>query len=481
MSSVRFLLDSNVFFPLEATKFTNRTDVPAEVLRLFNKLAVTSCLHPAQLVDINNGKDLLKTDRFRKMYKKYPEIEDPPTTEDVNAADFNGIISKERPGSNPWVDNQLLYALFRNAADFLITEDGEMQVKGRLLKLGDRIMNSLTAKFWAERQLGNNPKYHPEVKLQKCHNFSGSESIFDSIRADYLDFDVWFKKCQLNRRDTLAIYDVDKLPIAVCILNKANVDGVGTLPAMKLCTFKVAESFRGVFLGEALLREAVKYARINKQKSIFITTYPKQTELIRFLGVFGFVQYSGKNGELVFSKELTSSTTAYTTPLDYNIKFGPAACQFTAQTWYVPIQPLFADRLMPEATEQLMFRLSYCGFSIRKVYLCNAKVKRINSGDTLLFYRSQERRGIIAVGVVDEVMTFSKGSPGIIGWTGKRSVYLAGTITAMNAKEVLGIKFRLVDVFLPEMPLSLFTSHCPQSITQALSLPIHPKLKGLLV
>lgn len=76
--------------------------------------------------------------------------------------------------------------------------------------------------------------------------------------------------------------------------------------------------------------------------------------------------------------------------------------------YLIPIQREYHERLFPDASDfsqSLLGKLpemySSESNTIRKAYLCGSNVKSIESGDLLLFYRSQDRQSIEVLGVVN--------------------------------------------------------------------------------
>jgi hypothetical protein len=158
----------------------------------------------------------------------------------------------------------------------------------------------------------------------------------------------------------------------------------------------------------------------------------------------------------------------------------------------VPIQPDYHRRLFPEiafATELPLFPQEAVGLliprglertpgnTIRKVYLCRAKITRLRPGDLLFFYMSKGdtyafSQSITTVGIVEQVIE-AVTTDDLIKHSAKRSVFAAEKLRAMNASVDSPIK--MVDFLLAghiEPPVSLralvqqgiFSNRPPQSI-----------------
>jgi hypothetical protein len=112
--------------------------------------------------------------------------------------------------------------------------------------------------------------------------------------------------------------------------------------------------------------------------------------------------------------------------------------------WFlVPIQPRFARALFPETDTGLFAGQTAFGNALRKAYLCQSPITTITPGSVLVFYRSHEVRGVVAVGVVERVAR-SRSADQIGQLVARRTVYSAGEISAMCSREALVILFRQV-------------------------------------
>jgi hypothetical protein len=117
--------------------------------------------------------------------------------------------------------------------------------------------------------------------------------------------------------------------------------------------------------------------------------------------------------------------------------------------------------------------------TIRKVYLCRAKITQLRPGDVLFFYMSKDERyeasqSITTVGIVEQVVDVVTADD-LIRLTAKRSVFSAEELRAMNASErspVKMIDFLLVGHSAPPVHLNtlvaegIFSSRPPQSIAE---------------
>ena len=112
-----------------------------------------------------------------------------------------------------------------------------------------------------------------------------------------------------------------------------------------------------------------------------------------------------------------------------------------------------------------------CGNTLRKAYLCNASIKQLEPGDILLFYRSQELRGVTALGVVEQTLRTAD-TEELARCARKRTVYEMPDIEAKTAKgSALGILFRHAPILKKRILLKTLieaglVKAAPQSIVQ---------------
>ena len=160
----------------------------------------------------------------------------------------------------------------------------------------------------------------------------------------------------------------------------------------------------------------------------------------------------------------------------------------------VPIQPDYHRRLFPEIAvgrELPLFPKAEFGLilahgqertpgnTIRKVYLCRAKITRLRPGDVLFFYMSKDDRyaasqSITTVGIVEQVTNVAAVDD-LIRHTAKRSVFTASDLNAMKPCAELPVKvidFLLTGHIEPPVPLDaliskrVFSGRPPQSIAE---------------
>lgn len=118
------------------------------------------------------------------------------------------------------------------------------------------------------------------------------------------------------------------------------------------------------------------------------------------------------------------------------------------QKFIIPIQPKFHEDLFPDLSDMKgsLFdkdqSLYSCqGNTIKKAYLCHAKIKTIRKGDIILFYRSKDRKSIQCMGIVEDIM-FSENIDEVFPAIAKRTVYKYSDVQEILKKRTLVILFR---------------------------------------
>jgi hypothetical protein len=243
---------------------------------------------------------------------------------------------------------------------------------------------------------------------------------------------------------------------AFCIVNSeihppSQLEG----KVLKLCSFKVSERFQGLKYGELLLKAVFEYAHANEFDWLFVTAFERHNELLSLFRDCGFQDLleESERGELVLAKPMRVALNEpdQLDDLSRHIRYGPRCFRLAeGRTYLVPIQPRFARLLFPESAMQpdLFHGQHPFGSAIRKAYLSHAPIRAIEPGCVLIFYRSEEQPGIIAVGVVERSVV-SRSPEEIARLVARRTVYSLKDIQGLCAKDVLVLLFRQAWVLDP--------------------------------
>jgi ribosomal protein S18 acetylase RimI-like enzyme len=473
---VKFLIDTNVFIPLEPTAPAEGQALRSVAVRFAqraNECGYPLYVHPAQMQDILGDRDEARRDLRKALLNKYPTLPNPPSSARVDA-----IVGAPERSRHDWVDHQLLAALCADAADTLVTEDVGIHRKAKRLGLHHRVAYVAEAVAELDALSDRAPIALPAVEATKAYNLDAGDEIFRSVRQDYPEFDVWLTKCKREHRQAWIVRGPDKAYAGVSIVNREDRSDLGLHgKTLKVCMFKISDKHAGYHYGELLLRDVLNYAQQNAFRSLFVEVFPKQERLIAFLHEFGFydLQRPTRRGETRLAKALdfTADDVAKLSPLEFNRRFGPSAIKWSdVSAFVVPIKPKYHDVLFPEASAQVQLFEGHraCGNALRKAYLCNSVARDLQAGSILAFYRSEDLQAITVIGVVEETLVSNQ--PAVIArYVGKRTVYPFSEIQRLCEKDVLAILFRQARVLYSPIALdnllpNRIIAAAPQSITK---------------
>lgn len=131
---IKILLDTNLLIYRE-----NHSVIDENIQKLTrilydsNKYRIV--VHPMTIEDLNNIKDQNEREIYLSKVKVYEIIDRPPkVTEEFN----NNVGCSKIP--NDLIDNNLLYAVYRNCVDYFITNDKKLKNKAKKLNLIDKVI-----------------------------------------------------------------------------------------------------------------------------------------------------------------------------------------------------------------------------------------------------------------------------------------------------------------------------------------------------
>ena len=471
---MKFLLDTNILIPAEPTSPVHAeptTPLVAQLLGLIAEAQSQPFVHPASIDELQEDQDHARRQLRQHLLEKYVRLPSPPPI----TQSITNVLGVPAPGSNTETDTKLLAAVAGNAVGFLVTSDEQMHRRAARIGLADRVLTPEDAIATIRALLPKRPITLPAVRFILCHELNALDPIFLSLQDDYPGFNNWLARCQREHRKAfLAEYEQRYGGIAILKQEESGEHGLHG-KVLKICTFKVADYARGYRYGELLLKSIFEYVVACRFEKAYVTCFPRQYELIRFLETFGFSEHEHDEGEeLVFVKRFdpTQEEREQVPPLDFHVKFGPQHISLAgADVYVVPIQPQFHKALFPDIESQRTFFDGETAFgnAILKAYLCNSSVRNIPPGSLLLFYRSQDCSSIRSVGVADACLR-STDAFEIARFVGKRTVFTLDHIQKMCQGETLSILFRqsrtISSVRLDELIKHNVLRGAPQQITK---------------
>jgi ribosomal protein S18 acetylase RimI-like enzyme len=512
MSGFKFLIDTNIVIGLEDNHQVDSS--LAELARRCATHHVRLFVDGAVDDDVRRDNDLARkaiTLSKLERFKRLSGVQYPP--DEVLARSF-GMIGSDNDRS----DARLLYCLELKAADFLITRDARLHRRARRCSLGPRVLSVEEAVQWLRQTFEPKHVELPYIAERPAYAVDRQDPLFESLRADYHpNFDAWFEKCAQEHRPCWVVEVSGEMAGIVIRKDELRHESPVTLPGhriLKICTFKMAERFRGEKFGEQLLKQCLWYAQANEYHVIYLTAFADKEELLSLLRSYGFVQTSRQsNGEFVVEKALHHGAIQpgpQEDLLEFNRKCYPRFYDGDRAAKYcVPIRGPYHQKLFPEisfrpqlplfsgsdiprelAATRRQERLP--GNTIRKVYICRAQSKGLRPGDLLFFYLSKDDRldasqSITTVGVVEAVRDCADADD-LIRMTAKRSVFSIEELRGIQAEAPTPVKvidFLLVSHLQPSVALrnlvdtGVFNGRPPQSISK-LDRSRYEKLRSLM-
>src|SRR3989344_2948824 len=438
---MRVLLDTNIFIEREDNKIISEN--LQELLRLLNSIGATILIHPKSIEELNNDKDETRKKVVISKIKSYPALESPPYPS--NDVSFDSVIGpiKNITNVHDLNDIVLLYSIFRNAADFLITEDKGIHSKSNKVELSDRIFTILDA-ITALRNL-TKPKKEvyspPPIAKKPLHNFKLEDPFFNDLKEDYgPSFNDWYNKKAKEGKEAYVYLNPDGKLGAFLMLKdedeniKAYPENLPKKKRLKISTLKVSNI--GNKLGELFLNISFNYAIKNGFDEVYLTHFIREDDyLVPLIENFGFIKNSNyiihqhtEKKEYIFVKNFSPKSKVKIReirekffPCYYD---GPAVDKFI-----VPIKPEYHERLFIDTKgrqtkfKEFSGKFIVEGNSIQKAYLCNAPTYRMKKNDILIFYHSVNNQAVTSLGTIDEVHYNLRGVGQILNYVAKRTVY----------------------------------------------------------
>lgn len=445
---MRFLLDTNVLIPLEDSTLPLRESL-ARFVRLAHENGHQLLVHPASEDDINRDHNPVRRARTLERLRQYTRLEGCQTCPKNTAT----------TSPNDAADNEILYALESDAAHALVTEDRAIHDKARALGIVHRVYTIQTVDDFLRRL--HEPTYVrlPNIEDVPLHSLTGilDDEFFNSLRGTY-DFDNWFREKAREGRRAWVYWDAPEKLGALCVYARQDHQRVtddGKMlygSALKLCTFKVAESCRGRKIGELFLKAAFRYATANRLEHLFIHgNAEKQHFLLKLLEEFGFQNIGAYCGDAMYVKQHPIvPPSSHAGSFDYLKLFFPHFKKDkSVRKFIVPIRPGYHQILFPDydlGQLNLFSPTNTAGNAIKLAYLCHAQINTIGPGDIVLFYRSTDQRAITSIGVVEQYETLNDASA-IAGRVSRRTVYSMKDIILLSKKPTKVMLFRLVKHF----------------------------------
>ncbi|MBN1800335.1 MAG: hypothetical protein JW891_02455 [Candidatus Lokiarchaeota archaeon] len=453
---MRILIDTNILIARE-----NHHIIEQELqtlLRVVQELKHETLVHPKSIEDVRRDPNEIRRNITLSKLNTYQILEHAPRP----STDPSYIEKIGNPKNiNDEIDDSLLFAVHKNAVNFLITEDLGIQKKARKLNISDRVLKIVEALDLFKRDIPRAIKLPPSLQGTTMANLDIEDSIFESLREDYPDFNIWYtdkaregRNCWIYRRNdgslgAVLIYKME---------DEANENARPPLEKkrrLKIATMKV--TYVGYKIGELLLKLSFEYAIKNNISEIYLTHFTRKDDyLVDLIEQYGFNKVSTihrdwtEQPEDVYIKKIfiEKKDIRDLTPLDISKNFYPNFYDgIKINKFIVPIQPeyfrlLFTDFPIRQTTiSEFAGDFIIEGNTIKKAYLSHSASKKMNPGDILLFYRSGDFKGVLSLGVIENVEYDMQDPNEIFSIVGKRTVYSFAEIEKISQEKTTVIIF----------------------------------------
>lgn len=158
---MRFILDTNIIIPLEQSQQVLAPSL-ANFVRLAHENGHQLLYHPATIDDINRDTNTERKNQTLQRLKQYTELECRPVC----------IWNTPEASPNEIADNEILYAIYSDAAHALLTEDHGIHRKAKLYGLSERVYYIQTAEDWLKRLHAQIPVQLPNIEQVKLFSIS---------------------------------------------------------------------------------------------------------------------------------------------------------------------------------------------------------------------------------------------------------------------------------------------------------------------
>lgn len=441
----KILLDTNMFIYLEDYAVTE-DKVATLTKRLFDSDQYKIVIHPKTKEEILKISDSEKRAIFSSKISVYREIKSAPKV----TKEFNDAVGCNN--SHDAIDNELLFSIYRNCAQYLITNDKDLIKKSQKIGLSNRVLSIDQALEKFQEKVSEDIRKPVFINYKYLHELDINDAFFDSLKLDYAGFEEWFKKKQ-SKEAQAYVTEFDGKLTSFLMLKVENEDEdykdflKPFKPArrLKISTLKVTDT--GKRIGETFIKIIVEKAIKENVEEIYVTVFDKQEFLIDMLESYGFKKYTKKktprsDGGIELENVLVKS-------MKNKENFYPFFEIDDNRIFLVPIRDKYHHLLFQESEKQ--FQLSLEDFqgknvasnSLKKAYLCDSKIKQIQKGSLLLFYSSVTKKSITSLGIVDAVFNKFDNFDEMFNLVKKRTAYDEHELRENFKNDKLVILFKL--------------------------------------
>ena len=402
-------------------------------------------IHPNTIVEARKIKDQNKKDIFISKLEVYKIINNPPKATE----EFNKLVGYKN--ENDIIDNEMLYAVTRNCVSYFITNDKQLLKKAELINIKDRVLSIDEAieKFNKEEKLIiETPVF---IKKEFLYNMDLDDDFFSTLRFDYKGFDEWFIKKQRNEEMSYITMTKDNKVTSFLMLKEEDENEdysafdkpFSPAKRIKVSTFKVSDT--GKKIGECFIKIMINEAIQKNVDEIYVTTFEKQESLIYLLKQYGFKMFTYKN--TTKSDDTVEKEAIYVKNIKDKSQY--PYVQLKDQGIFIfPVIPKYHKLLFEDAEGEYQISIddtqgkNTSANAIKKAFISNAKIKKIKSGDIVLFYASHNKKSITALGIVETTWNVFESQEEIFNIVRKRTAYDEEELKQVTQLDSLVIMFK---------------------------------------
>ena len=428
---MKVLLDTNIIIHREAA-----TIVKDDIGVLFNwldKLKYSKYIHPVTVEELKRNKDPKTVSTMTIKIGSYNLIRNLAPSSDV----LDAVSKQVDTISNDANDTLILNEVFCERVDLLISEDKKIHTKAQLLGIADKVFK---IDQFLEKVTAENPDLVDykvlAVKKLDFAQVNVQDPFFESFREDYNGFYKWFNK----KADEIAyVCYSENILTAFLYIKVENEDesysdiepSFKRKKRLKIGTLKVIGN--GFKIGERFLKIIFDNALQSGITEIYVTIFdkrPEQLRLITLLEDWGF-QYFG------IKKTNTEKEKVYIKNFEKEQEINLLQPRKTfpfiskvGKVYIVPIYPEYHTELFPDSILRTESPLNFTENephrnALSKVYISRSRVRNLQSGDIIVFYRTGGiHKGVATTyGIVESVIDNIADESTFINCCRKRSVF----------------------------------------------------------
>jgi len=478
--AIRVLLDTDVLQQQNTDHVTSEN--LREILKIIGKIKAEIIIHPVSFKseEVLGGRDIKGyLDREIKTYTIFDSSKDPNEDPEYLA------LAKNVSENNDDI-NIILYPVYKDLVDFLITENISVHKKASRLGIDDRVL-------LIEEALRAFRGYLPEyevvaplpLKNKLVKDLDLGDPIFDTLKRDYPEFESWFEKISDEGRDSWVYYRNDG-KMGALLIYKVEDEPIDSNPLLeekkrlKISTLKVTHV--GYKIGELFIKLVVDICVKNNISEVYLTHFTEEEDrLVELITEYGFERVGvNSRGEEIFIKKLIADRDEARSlpPIEISKRFYPSFYDGEGvKKFVVPIRPEYHSKLFTDFPERQTTLLEHMGEfiiegnTIKKAYITHSRIKKMRPGDIILFYQSEDLQAITSIGVVESVHTGIEDGSQIVKLAGKRTVFSRDKIDEWVKRPVSVFLFRHHFHLKRPLPIDELTAGqvltaAPQSVTE---------------